>query len=108
MMLKTAAPVGSSLGLLHMFKCASESVARVKLKPAHEKRQTGLTNLVFPFHGKFHHQLLGVGANEDKWRSRLLADLGILKRERGNNELCSVTWLPRTESTAALKGFSSP
>lgn len=29
MMLKTAAPVGSSLGLLHMFKCASESVARV-------------------------------------------------------------------------------
>lgn len=79
-----------------------------RLEPAHEKRQAGLTNLVFPFHGKFHHQLLGVGANEDKWRSRLLADLGILKRERGNNELCSATWLPRTESRAALKGFSSP
>ncbi len=29
MMLKIAAPVGCSLGLLHMFKCASESVARV-------------------------------------------------------------------------------
>lgn len=106
MVLKIAVSVGCSLGFMHVFKC--ERVESVRLEPVHEKRQAGLTNLVFPFHGKFHHQLLGVGANEDKWRSRLLADLGILKRERGNNELCSATWLPRTESTAALKGFSSP
>lgn len=29
MMLKIATPVGCSLGLLHMFKCAFESVERV-------------------------------------------------------------------------------
>ncbi|KAA0723732.1 Activating signal cointegrator 1 [Triplophysa tibetana] len=60
----------------------------MRAQPEHEEA-AALTNLVFPFHGKFHHQLLGVGANEDEWRSRLLADLGTLKRERGNNEMCS-------------------
>lgn len=62
----------------------------MRAQPEH-KEAAALTNLVFPFHGKFHHQLLGVGANEDEWRSRLLADLGTLKRERGNNEMCSVS-----------------
>lgn len=70
------------------------------------KRRAALTNLVFPFHGKFHHQLLGAGANEDEWRSRLLADLGTLKREREETMRCAR--LAHTESAAALKGFSSP
>lgn len=34
-----------------------------------------LTDLVLPFHGEFHQQLLGVGADEDKWGSRLLTDI---------------------------------
>lgn len=46
------------------------------------KAQAGLTDLVFPFHGEFHQQLLGVGANEDEWRGGLVAVVRILRRER--------------------------
>lgn len=52
-------------------------------------KEAGLTDLVLPFHGEFHEQLLGVGADEDEWRSRLLTGIrelqgwwggGIMKR----------------------------
>lgn len=38
-------------------------------------KEAGLTDLVLPFHGEFHEQLLGVGADEDEWRSRLLTGI---------------------------------
>lgn len=41
----------------------------------------GLTDLVLSFHGEFHQQLLGVGADEDKWRSGLLAGIRELQEE---------------------------
>lgn len=61
------------------------------------KAQAGLTDLVFPFHGEFHQQLLGVGANEDEWRGGLVADVRILQRERERNN----------EAGSGRKGFSS-
>lgn len=42
-------------------------------------KEGGLTDLVLPFHGEFHQQLLGVGADEDEWRSRFLTGMGELK-----------------------------
>lgn len=38
-------------------------------------KEAGLTDLVLPFHGEFHEQLLGVFADEDEWRSRLLTGI---------------------------------
>lgn len=52
---------------------------------------------MFPFHGEFHQQLLGVGANEDEWRGGLVADVRILQRERERNN----------EAGSGRKGFSS-
>lgn len=40
-----------------------------------DMKEVGLTDLVFPFHGEFHQQLLGVGADEDEWRSGLLTGI---------------------------------
>lgn len=34
-----------------------------------------LTDLVPPFYGEFHQQLLGIGADEDEWGCRLVAGI---------------------------------
>lgn len=47
-------------------------------------KEAGLTDLVLPFHGEFHQQLLGVGADEDEWGGRLLT--GIRKLQDGGGE----------------------
>lgn len=49
-------------------------------------KEGGLTDLVFPFHGEFHQQLLGVGADEDEWGGRLLAGTGELQRAKEGKE----------------------
>lgn len=46
-------------------------------------KEAGLTDLVLPFHGEFHQQLLGVGADEDEWASRLLTGIGELQQWGG-------------------------
>lgn len=46
-------------------------------------KEAGLTDLVLPFHGEFHQQLLGVGADEDEWGSRLLTGIGELQQWGG-------------------------
>jgi len=38
-----------------------------------------LTDFGFSFDGKFHNHLLGVSADKDKWRLRLLAQIRILQ-----------------------------
>lgn len=38
-----------------------------------DMKEVGLTDLVLPFHWEFHQELLGVGADEDKWGGGLLA-----------------------------------
>lgn len=38
-------------------------------------KEDGLTDLVLPFHGEFHQQLLGIGADEDEWGGRLLTGI---------------------------------
>lgn len=40
-----------------------------------DMKEVGLTDLVLPFHGEFHQQLLGVGADEDEWGSGLLTGI---------------------------------
>lgn len=39
------------------------------------KKEVGLTDLVLPFYGEFHQQLLGIGADEDEWGGRLLTGI---------------------------------
>ena len=39
----------------------------------------GLTDLVLPFHGELHYQLLRVGTDENKWRCRLFTGVGKLQ-----------------------------
>lgn len=43
-------------------------------------KAVGLTDLVPPFYGEFHQQLLGIGADEDEWGGRLVAGIGELRR----------------------------
>lgn len=38
-------------------------------------KEVGLTDLVLPFHGEFHQQFLGAGADEDEWGSGLLTGI---------------------------------
>lgn len=55
-------------------------------------KEVGLTDLVLPFHGEFHQQLVGVGADEDEWGSRLLTGIRELQGGRakeGKNSLAS-------------------
>ena len=56
-------------------------------------KEAGLTDLVLPFHGEFHQQLLGVGADEDEWGSGLLTGIRELQRwggRRGRKEQFSI------------------
>lgn len=45
-------------------------------------KEVGLTDLVLPFHGEFHQQLLRVGTDEDEWGSGLLTGTRELQEER--------------------------
>lgn len=46
----------------------------------------GLTDLVPPFHGEFHQQLLGICADEDEWGGRLITGIGELWRQEGQTK----------------------
>lgn len=52
--------------------------------------KVGLTDLVLPFCGEFHQQLLGIGADEDKWRGRLLTGIRELHGWGGQTKKRSV------------------
>lgn len=56
-------------------------------------KEVGLTDLVLPFHGEFHQQLLGIGADEDEWGSGLLTGIRELQgwggRTKKKNSLAS-------------------
>lgn len=43
-------------------------------------KAVGLTDLVPPFYGEFHQQLLGIGADEDERGGRLVTGTGELWR----------------------------
>lgn len=49
-----------------------------------------LTDLVLPFYGEFHQQLLGIGADEDKWGGRLFTGIKELQGWGGQTKKRSV------------------
>lgn len=61
-----------------------------------DMKECKLTDLVFSFHGEFHQQLLGISADEDEWRRRLLAGFGEL--QGGRQERCISPILHKTRT----------
>lgn len=46
---------------------------------------------MLPFHGEFHQHLLGIGADEDEWGSRLLTGIRELQVGEERKEQFSIT-----------------